>query len=89
VVQEGGRVHDHVPLLIYTFYVIIGVAGVDIGYVRGVIMNFNFQTKNVLSKILFAIGKEKYKEFLKNEKLIFWAKNLFIIIFFIYKNYKK
>lgn len=57
------------------------MAGVDIGYVRGVIMNFNSQTKNVLPKILFAIRKEKYKEFLKNEKLFFLAINIFIVIF--------
>lgn len=44
-------------------------------------MNFNSQTKNVLPKILFAIRKEKYKEFLKNEKLFFLAINIFIVIF--------
>lgn len=61
----------------------------DIGYVRGVIMNFNSQTKNVLPKILFEMGKEKYKDFFKNENFFFFAINIFIIIFFKYKIYRK
>lgn len=52
-------------------------------------MNFNSQTKNVLPKILFEMGKEKYKDFFKNEIFFFFAINIFIIIFFKYKIYRK